>query len=1023
MGELFERAISIKILNMAFEEELSRDGPSGIDRQKPKDFANRRQANLQHLHSELKDGSYRSLSVLRHSIPKKSGGFRPLGIHTVRDRIVQRALMMTLKNICERHFLDCSHGYRPRRSTETALQHLLKLTKQRLIWIYEADIEDCFGSVEPELMGAELEKLCQDAMIRHLVVNQILNCGALEWGYLRWDCFGLPQGSPLSPLLANVYLHPFDCELTEAGYHLVRYADDFLILAESEAAAEQAGNAAENALLHRQMRPSPDKTQVISLAEGIEFLGFAIDNTGVSPHRKAIQALRYRLRQELEDSQERAPIERMLKLTQIIRGWRNYYPSFGNFQPFHPEVALAAAEVALSINDRESAKRFIESADPLLLQPLAQRLKAAKHKIGQSPAQSTYFPSTQTDLQGEQQMSIDYTQARNAMRAERRNALEQSYKVGGSRSKSLSLTPDLSPLAIEIAQLRHNIHLSPDNMVLYHQLADAYIRSGQHVLAYGILQCIAQTPISDFVMVSWEPDGPPLNLNTELLERYLGLFRGYEDMLSRAVIQRDGKLSYQPFARCLDLRTLGYHLTGEAIFALYPVGEGDACYTGGIEVGATRREWLRNLHDDQARSIFVNGAKRWILGVGELFYRIGIPILLEDTGGERFRLWFFLQDPIASSRIQSFLQTMLREVPPLPNGLAFTYFPQIPEPARYPWGQAVTLPLGAHPALGYRSRFLMLPDGEPISAEAGLKNISQVTPNELDTRLMHYFQRKGVVGLDVNYPMSQQLLDRCIVLKLIYEKLQVTRYLEYSERVSLLYSFGSLGSEGLRFLHALFSLCHDYRHQNVERFIAKRRPFPISCPRLRDKHCDLLRNMQCRCQFSRLPKGGYPSPVLHVLPADQAFKQVAHTAPNPTEHTPRPNASPDKPVPAIPSARSEPVINRGDVPSCIDKAERAVPAAELPNCGKTMRDVRDTSLTEPQAKVMTPEQAREVGRYYIELCRHLQGVQASLTKVSTQLGNYFEQSGSEELDTSAGVVRRRRSRDGSWTFIIPGGDK
>ena len=123
----FDRAISLASLHQACLEEIRRDGPSGIDRQKPADFQRNLQKNLNLLHRELVDGSYRCQPVLQHSIPKKSGGLRTLGICTVRDRIVQRSLLLVLGPPLEKIFLDCSHGYRPRRSAKTAISQIQKL--------------------------------------------------------------------------------------------------------------------------------------------------------------------------------------------------------------------------------------------------------------------------------------------------------------------------------------------------------------------------------------------------------------------------------------------------------------------------------------------------------------------------------------------------------------------------------------------------------------------------------------------------------------------------------------------------------------------------------------------------------------------------------------------------------------------------------------------------------------------------------------------------------------------------------
>lgn len=292
--ELFDHATSQAALYAALQQELQRQGPPGIDKVSVQAFAADAEERLEQLVQELRSGTYRCMPILRFFRKKKGGGKRPLGICAVRDRVVQRSLLQVLSPVYEQRFLACSHAYRPGRSTHTALAQLEEHQKEGLTWVYEADIEDCFGTVQPDLLAEEIDQVCGDKRMRRLILR-MLQSGVLEYGLLRREYLGLPQGAPLSPLLANVYLHPFDKEVTERGHRLVRYADNFILLAKDEAEADAAGANAERALQRRKLRINLEQTRIKPLSEGLAFLGFVIDEEGRRPHPKAHEALEKRL--------------------------------------------------------------------------------------------------------------------------------------------------------------------------------------------------------------------------------------------------------------------------------------------------------------------------------------------------------------------------------------------------------------------------------------------------------------------------------------------------------------------------------------------------------------------------------------------------------------------------------------------------------------------------------------------------------------------------------------------------------
>ncbi|MCK6510130.1 hypothetical protein L6R29_09205 [Myxococcota bacterium] len=382
MDGLFSRVVSIASLRSAFFEELDRSEAIGMDGMRPSEFGNDLERELSRLHEELINGRYRAQPVVRIFVQKPNGGRRALGISAVRDRVLQRSILRALAPIFEERFLDCSHAYRPRRSAQTALHHLLSLRDAGFSWVVESDIEDCFGSVDGPLLQRELEAITGDIQLSHLVMR-ILQSGVLESGCLRDAYLGLPQGSPLSPLLSNIYLHPFDVELVQAGYPLVRYADDFVVLAHDQKEAEIALQAVQDALALRALRPHPQKTRLSRFQDGISFLGFLIDAQDHRPNPKSIQNLLDRLNEARSSRTKLSPAERFAQNEAILQGWRAYFSHFGDLSLPHPEQALAAASVALRHNEIPTAQRFLKQSASLHEPFFVQRRTELQHKLSQ----------------------------------------------------------------------------------------------------------------------------------------------------------------------------------------------------------------------------------------------------------------------------------------------------------------------------------------------------------------------------------------------------------------------------------------------------------------------------------------------------------------------------------------------------------------------------------------------------------------------------------------------------------------
>jgi RNA-directed DNA polymerase len=282
---------------------------------------------LDELHRELREGRYRPSAVRRQWIPKPgTSQQRPLGIPTVRDRIVQSALRHVLEPIWEVKFADQSYGFRPGRSCKDALRRVDELLHDGFSWAVDADIQSYYDSIDQGRMMAEVTKEVADGKVLGLV-EALLRQPVME-DASRWTPDeGIPQGSTVGPLLANVYLHPVDEAMVRAGHELVRYADDQVILCKTEQEAQQALARLREEMTGRGLTLHPEKTRVVDMSQpgGFDFLGYHFERDKKWPRRKSLAKLKDNVRGLTKRNNGHNLEAIIARLNPVLRGWYEYF--------------------------------------------------------------------------------------------------------------------------------------------------------------------------------------------------------------------------------------------------------------------------------------------------------------------------------------------------------------------------------------------------------------------------------------------------------------------------------------------------------------------------------------------------------------------------------------------------------------------------------------------------------------------------------------------------------------------------
>ena len=357
---LFDKVYRRDVLERAWGQVRANRGAAGIDRETITAVEQYGVSLLlDELAADLKEGRWRPLPARRVLIPKPGREERrPLSIPTVRDRVVQAATKIVIEPIFEADFLECSFGFRPKRSTHDALQVLIDQAWQGRRWLVETDVADCFEAIPHDRLMAAVEERIVDRQLLKLL-RAMLRAGVMEQGAIRHSESGTPQGGVVSPLLCNVYLHRLDRQWRTRGRGvLVRYADDLVVLCSSKREAEDALRALEAILAELGLELKQAKTRIVQLregGEGLDFLGFhhrylrgrtrqsrQVTFLARWPSGQAMQRARDRIRELTERKRLSQPVEEVVQeLNRFLRGWGGYF-RYGNSAQHFDQISTYA---------------------------------------------------------------------------------------------------------------------------------------------------------------------------------------------------------------------------------------------------------------------------------------------------------------------------------------------------------------------------------------------------------------------------------------------------------------------------------------------------------------------------------------------------------------------------------------------------------------------------------------------------------------------------------------------------------
>lgn len=324
---LWDKVWRQSTLERAWELVRKNRGAGGVDGVTIERFDGMKDKCLDELHEDLKNGSYKPEAVRRVYIPKGDGTQRSISIPCVKDRIVQAALKMTLEPIFEKEFLSMSYGFRPGIGAKNGLREVDNLIKCGYTWVVDADVQKYFDTIPKDRLMERVKERIADGNVLNLV-QQFLDQAIMEECETWTPTTGTPAGAVLSPLLANIYLHDLDLEMSRRGYRMVRYADDFVTLCRTEEEAEKALTDIKQWMDGNGLTLHPNKTRIGNCAaegNGFEFLGYRFECGQRTVRKSSIKKLRDTIRKRTKRTVSGSIQDVIKSLNLVLIGWFNYF--------------------------------------------------------------------------------------------------------------------------------------------------------------------------------------------------------------------------------------------------------------------------------------------------------------------------------------------------------------------------------------------------------------------------------------------------------------------------------------------------------------------------------------------------------------------------------------------------------------------------------------------------------------------------------------------------------------------------
>jgi group II intron reverse transcriptase/maturase len=943
-NNLFPRLTNPLILEAAWSKVRKGGDTPGPDRITFTEFEQRLDDEIECLSRELTSGDYAPGVAIKIPLPTQTGKIRNVGVLNVRDRVVHQAINHLMLPIYEPLLSDSAFAYRRGRSALSALEEVQHLIENEFLWVVRTDIKTFFDTIHRETLLSGVSAIIDETrfieQIRLAVEMNYLGPGGIE----PRDR-GIVQGSPLSPLLSNIYMVSFDRGFVGADQKLIRYSDDIAVLCRDEAQAKKVISQITMAADALHLSLNMEKTTICKIADGFTFLGYSIDNKGKGPETKAIQAFHQRM-EELEQEHSGCLEDLTKNLEAAIRGWFQYFRTLTPIRPRTENQRRAMINLARAEGELDVVARLENSKpDP-----------GATHQASAPPAQED---------------DLEWTRLVDDLTRE-----DSPFPViAREKAKSIAAGSSAGLLYRELAGLlAENGHYAEAACVERQRLLIAGQSQGNGVYRGHVVSASASLPVD-----SIDPDEGARQLKT--------VFVGREGVYAET--RPDGR--YRLMSGRITEERLAEHIGFGRTMAIYPVLKDGTVATLALDVDIKKNHWLMAAKEPDRRQDLISLAHQEALRICDIAGRCGLSCLLEDSGRRGRHIWFFFDPPQPCKVTKYFATLLLESAGPPASEIIVDIIPNLSLPPHGSAGPCIKLPLGRHPETARRCLFIDRHGHPEMDQLAVLENVSPLGRGDFSNavRILQGLSNDGKIKKSSpSLPDSKReqwdetlapktvrpLLKGCGIFHGLVRKAWNIRYLNHRERIAILQTAGFLGPMGEEFILRVMSWCVNYSEKRTRYYLHRMRMLPISCPKLRQVHTELAAAHPCTCSM-KVRKGYYPTPVLLARPDYWDGRKHSPATKEDNRETPDPTSR--------------------------DAVDRS-PAAELGKLTVGQTTISEASTEETLDPILAAE---EILRQVFHVRRSMAGMEKKRSDLEKHLAGLIRQLSSKELVTRFGVIR------------------
>lgn len=847
---MFSRIIDMQKLMTAWKQIYRNRPKEGVDGVTYEEFDQNLKQYVKKLHSELKEHRYESMPVKMIPLFKEEK-VRYIGLYCMRDKVIQHSIAMELSKLCEPQLSECCYAYRNGRSALQASEAIHKqICSMERKYVLKADIHSFFDCIRHDKLREKLRNMLLEEDVVDLIFQCICARAVDRDGALTEKRVGLYQGSSIAPVLSNIYMKEFDSEVENDVPFYVRYSDDMILLFDQKEDAENYKGKLGLYLENIGLELNPDKTAVINVTEGFEFLGYAFDHNGKAVPQKAEKQLAERLEDVWMNPKYGNMEIRLEKGREILTGWEQYYREERELGSILEYVVLTGILLKKNKFDIEKMAKKRHAFD----NPYKD---VAEYLAGLWKSQG------RIDMQ-----LLEYEQYQQLYNAEEAlDELESPLvkELLQAQEKYLSFSDDEHRL--ELIQIYSDLKQ-------YHKAEK--LMSGKKGLKSDV----------GSVRLDVSEEKAEIEMTSDEVGEYMEFFVGREDLYTSDTLSREGKRKAEEVLEPLTPDVVKKHLSGTETIGTFLQRSNATVKFLVVDIDISRKILLSQ-SDEEMKKRYLEKAFHMAEELVKQLQHMGLQGHIELSGYRGYHVWIFFEEwiPVRYANLLSDVIAERLNGKEADEDIQIEYFPNKTKVNKGRRGQCIKLPLGIHPVSGRRSLFLnedfqiyaRQQDALRDFVKCSLKSIKKAisanrtameradhAPVEVDSNLEGFGTLPEAVKV---------VLQSCNLVRYLCQKARTTHYLNHFERLTVLYVFGHLGDDGKEFVHKVMSFTLNYSYQTTQKFINRCPEKPISCLKLRDQYKQLSAGIGCSCVFKR-SKDCYPSPVLHALKRADETSQI-----------------------------------------------------------------------------------------------------------------------------------------------------